>query len=298
MATLPKRETTPATAESSDGGRPSLGWRVAAWLATLAAFALFAFVAARWLWLALGPAPLQIAPAPPADPAATLIASGLFRGTGPTAAPASEPVQSLAGDTRLLGVLAKRDGEGYALFRLASGPKVVARGQEIVTGVTLTAVQPDSITVRESGRERVIGLRQPAGERQKPATGARSADAAKKIASRAPDCTPPPGFKGQTVSLNAELLSGLIETPESWRAIVVPDGGALVVRDASGFAAMLGLQAGDRIEQANGIALTDPADVAGAVLRPLQSNQGVRLTGTRGGHPRELWLINVGACAA
>jgi type II secretory pathway component PulC len=67
------------------------------------------------------------------------------------------------------------------------------------------------------------------------------------------------------------------------------------VRDESGFAAMLGLKLGDRIEQANGIALTAPDDVVGAVLRPLQANQPVRVAGSRDGLPRELWLRNT-AC--
>ena len=60
-------------------------------------------------------------------------------------------------------------------------------------------------------------------------------------------------------------------------------------------AAMLGLKRGDRIEQANGIALTTPDDVIGAVLRPLASNQPVRVAGSRDGQPRELWLRNT-AC--
>jgi hypothetical protein len=280
--------------------RPHRGWRIVAGAATFVAFAALVWVAAYWFWIAIGPAPTHIAPAAPADPAATVLAADLFRGSTAVAPTSSaEPAQSLAGDTRLLGVLARRNGDGYALFRLANGPKLVARGQEIVSGVTLTAVRPDGITIRDSGRDRDIGLRSSPVAPTKTAPAPRAAaDAATKVASRSTACTPPAGFKGQTVTLNAELLGGLIATPDSWRALIVSENGALVVRDASGFAAMLGLQTGDRIEQANGIALTVPDDVTGAVLRPLQANQSVRLTGTRGGQPRELWLVNIGACAA
>jgi type II secretory pathway component PulC len=59
---------------------------------------------------------------------------------------------------------------------------------------------------------------------------------------------------------------------------------------------MLGLKAGDRIAQANGIALRVPDDVTSAVIRPLIANQGVRVIGSRDGAPQEVWLANV-ACA-
>jgi type II secretory pathway component PulC len=84
----------------------------------------------------------------------------------------------------------------------------------------------------------------------------------------------------------------LIAQPDSWRALVEPSNGALTVRDESGFSSMLGLKRGDRIEQANGIALTAPDDIVGAVLRPLASRQTVRVVGSRDGRPRELWLRN------
>ena len=69
-----------------------------------------------------------------------------------------------------------------------------------------------------------------------------------------------------------------------------------VVRADNGFAAMLGLKSGDRLAQANGIALTAPDDVATAIIKPLVANQGVRLIGARDGATQELWLANV-ACA-
>ena len=70
----------------------------------------------------------------------------------------------------------------------------------------------------------------------------------------------------------------------------------MTVRDDSGFSAMLAMKKGDRIEQANGIALRAPDDIVTAVLRPLTAGQAVRLVGSRGGAPREWLLLNAGTC--
>ena len=115
---------------------------------------------------------------------------------------------------------------------------------------------------------------------------------------RNPACAPPAGFKGAILRLNAELFQGIIGKPESWAAIVIPDQGALAVRDDSGFVTMLAMKKGDRLLQANGVPLSAPDDVVGAVLRPLASQQAVRVTGTRDGQPREWLLLNAGSCPA
>ena len=261
--------------------------------AVAAAAALFAVVVAYWLTKALAPAPVHIPPAAPSDPVAAILASGLMRAPG--AAPPAEAKKeesTLTGDTRLLGVFAERDGRGYALFRLSSGPRLVGQGQEIAQGATLVAVRPDGITIRDAGGERRLALRGEPPPKAAPAviTAAKS--------SRNPACAPPPGFKGAILRLNAELFQGIIGKPESWAAIVVPDQGALAVRDDSGFVAMLAMKKGDRLLQANGVPLSAPDDVVGAVLRPLASQQAVRVVGTRDGLPREWLLLNAGSCPA
>ena len=86
-------------------------------------------------------------------------------------------------------------------------------------------------------------------------------------------CAPPPGFKGDVLRLNAELVGGIVAQPDTWAALAVADRGALAVRDDSGFSAMLAMKKGDRIEQANGIALRAPDDIVNAVLRPLVAGQ-------------------------
>src|SRR5205823_373558 len=226
---------------------PSRGWRALALLATLAAWALLAVVIAYWLWQLLAPPRVHIPPAGPADPGSALLASGLFSRGAPPAQSAEAPA-ALPGDARLLGVFAESADRGYALFRLSSGPKLVAAGQEIAPGATLAAVRPEGIVVREAAGERSLMLRSAQGQSTVIGTSTIDKSAAAKSV-----CAPPPSFKGQVIALNAELMNGLIAQPDSWRALLEPSSGALIVRDESGFAAMLGLKRGDRIEQANGI---------------------------------------------
>ncbi len=272
--------------------------RVSAVIALFASVAFLAFVLAEWGWRAFGPDPVHVPVSAPADPAATILASGLFAAPAaapPTTPPVTDEGTLAAGDTRLLGVFAERDGRGYALFRLPSGPKLVATGAEIAPGAHLVAVRPDGITVRDSGGERRVALRADGkAASAKPVVMASAA----KGASRSAACVPPAGFLGPVLRLNAELFQGFIAKPESWTALVVPERGGLVVRDDSGFTSMLAMQKGDRLEQANGIALAAPDDVVGAVLKPLAANQAVRVTGARAGARREWLLLNAGNCPA
>ena len=131
--------------------------RVVASLATLAAGMALALVVAYWGWQIFGPSPVLVAPAGASDPAAAIIAEHLFdAGTAPVTT--EHRAEVLAGDARLLGIIAERDG-GYALFRLASGPRLVAQGDEISPGATLVAVDADAITVRDGAGEHRFVLR-------------------------------------------------------------------------------------------------------------------------------------------
>jgi hypothetical protein len=286
----PKREYRSAQREGSSIITAIV--RTGAALATLIAMALLAAVAAMWGWRAFGPAAVHIAPATPADPTATILASGLLAGPGaaPPSSPPKEESSLAAGETRLIGVLAEREGRGYALFRLPSGPRLVAAGQEIAQGATLVAVRPDGITVRDAGGERRVVLRGEPPPKTPPATPVATR------AVRSPACAVPAGFKGPVLRLNAELFQGIIARPESWTALVIPERGALSVRDESGFVTMLAMKKGDRLEQANGVALAVPDDVVRAVLQPLAAQQPVRISGARNGAPREWLLLNAGSC--
>jgi hypothetical protein len=248
---------------------------------------MLASVLAYWSWRWFGPAPVHIPVAPVQDVAATLAASPPFGAPPSNGAPAVAAPTQLAGDTRLLGVLSEPGGRGRALFRLADGSaKLVAAGEALSADAQLVAVRPDGVTIRDAGGERSIVLRgQPAA----------AAPAARRAAAQAA-CAIPPGFKGPVVRLAGELVQGLIAQPDALRAMAEGQGNALVIRDESGFAALLGMKKGDRVAQANGIALRAPEDVIVAVLRPLAASQPVRLVGVRGNETREMMILNASMC--
>jgi type II secretion system (T2SS) protein C len=282
---------------SADRVRGGVGFVPA--LATFAAAAVLALVVAYWGWQLFGPTPPHIVPSPPTDPVATIVTSHIFG----RAADASNETQPAGGDlpadARLLGIIASTSERSYALFHLATGPRLVAEGEEVTQGVRLVSIARDAITVRDASGERRFALRAVTGSATAPATASSTgagAGTASALAAASRSCAPPPGFQGNVVRLNAELLGGLTSDAGPWRALLAPSESGLVVRDGNGFGTMLGLQAGDRIAQANGIALRVPDDVAAAVIRPLVANQGVRIVGSRAGARHELWLANI-ACA-
>ena len=263
-------------------------WRAAAWIATVLAALVLALALAHWGWRLFGPvSPPLPPPEMPDRYAPSIVAAPLF---GRAGAPAT-PVNSapLLGDTRLLGVFAERNGEGYALFRLADrGPVLVRTGQDVAKEVRLEAVHNDSVRIRDHGETRDIPLR-------RQAVAAVVPDRSRAVATRTA-CAPPPGYQGAVYKLNAELLTGIASQTDSWKALLVADNGGLAIRDASGFSAMLGMRAGDRMTQANGIALGNVDDVLVAFVKPLLANQQVRVVGTRSGKPTEWVFVNAGAC--
>ena len=264
--------------------------RVAGALATLAAWALLCVVVASIVWRFAAPRPQ---PAPraqaDADPVRAIAAAHLF-GDAPGASPVSAPS---ATDARLIGIFAAGDGRGRALFRLAQGPVLVASGNDIAPGFHLDAVHVDRVVVTENGARRDIALRSAAASRASVA----SAPVATASASTA-NCKTPSGFKGGVYRINAEMLAGVMNAPDTWKKLLQAGPGALVVRDESGFAAMLGLKNGDRLERANGIALAIPDDVVGAVLQPLTRNLPVYVSGLRDGQQQQWFYVNAGACPA
>jgi len=260
---------------------------------TLLAAALVAVVVAWWGWRWFGPAAVDL-PARSAKepvPSVALAVSPPF-GTSrepPTTMDQGTAVPAgLSADVRLLGVIAERDGGGHALFRFADGTaRLVAAGARLSDSATLIAVKPDGVTVRDAGGERGIPLR---------ATAATAPSPRSSAAAHSGACAIPRDYRGAVVRLNAELLQGLIGEPQALRAVVDAQDGALVVRDETGLAVMLGLKKGDRVTQANGIALRAPEDVIVSILRPLAANQSVRVQGARGAETRELLILNAGAC--
>jgi hypothetical protein len=279
------------------GVRRALSWRVAIAASSIAAFLAFAWVAAHWVWRWVAPAPANLVSPVPADPAATILASGLWASASDAPSGAAVPA---SGEARLVGVLAERDGKGLAVFRTRDGARVAAAGEEIVPGMRLVSIDTWSVTVADAAGERTLELRRepaavgPVAAPVRPGAAPRTVTTMQRAAP--PACAVPAGFSGAVLKLHAELLDGLIAQPESWRAMFTADRGSLVVREDGGFATMLGLVRGDRVTQANGIALQQPDDVVGAVLRPLAANQPVRIAGSRNGQPREVLAVNASAC--
>jgi hypothetical protein len=270
-------------------------WKLLSVASMLVALTILALTLAHWGWLWFGPAPAKIAVVTPTDEYARRIADArLF---GAAAAPAPAAAAPVSGDLRLLGVIAERNGRGYALFRSgARGPLLVAAGQDVTTGVRVDAVRADRVTLIEAGVRRDMLLRAApspsvpnAAEKARPAAAV--ASSAKSSA-----CAAPAGFAGPIVRLNAELLTGMMNTTDAWKALLEPGAGALVVRDQSGFAGNLGFRNGDRVESANGVALAIPSDIPAMVLQPLTRSQPVWLAGSRDGKPQHWLYLNAGAC--
>ena len=265
-------------------------WKTVAVLALLLALGLFALTVAHWGWKWFGPAPVAIPVTIPDSDVARRVSDAKLFGVAPPSTAVGASTSAALGDLRLIGVFALRDGGGYALFRTARGPLMVSAGQEIGAGVRLDAVRPDGVTLNDDGVRREIVLRAPAAEARPAASVAQN--------TKPSGCAVPVGFSGPIVRLNAELLGGMTSAPEAWKALLESGPGSLVVRDQSGFAGMLGLKNGDRVERANGIPLLIPGDIASTVLQPLTKSQSVWVAGTRDGKPQQWLYLNAGACPA
>ena len=277
--------------------------RVAAWVATALAATALAFVLAQGFWRLAGPMAVAAPAAPwPDSTVAAFAGAPLFGGgaTGPVAERVAPRVAAGAlGEIRLLGIIAGRDGAGHALFRVADrGPVLVASGQDVAPGVRLDAVLADRVRLSGNDEVREVLLRQPVPLATRAVAAPAPAPATRAAAGERTACAPPAGFKGPVYRINAELLSGMAAQPQSWNGALGESEAGLVVREAGGFAAMLGLKPGDRLREANGIALSARNDLLTAVVRPLQASQPVRVQAAREGAPLELLLVNASACAA
>jgi hypothetical protein len=282
------------SASAAPTAPPAWGWRIASFVATAAGVVLLGWVIAQWGWRWFAPAPMPSpAPAMPERWAPAIAAAPLFgRSSAPSTASVT-PAVSQSGDARLLGVFAEAGGAGYALFRTPDrGPILVKAGAELASGVTLVEVRPGGVRVRDHGETRDLELRTTV----RVVPSAANAATAPRVGPRSAACAPPAGYKGQVYRLNAELLTGIASQPESWKAVLMPVAGGLAVRDSSGFATMLGMKTGDRMTQANGIALTGVDDVLVAFVNPLIASQAVRVAGIRDGKPADWLFVNAGAC--
>jgi hypothetical protein len=266
-------------------------WRIAAWIATLAAIVALGYVIAFWGWRWLGPEPHPLPRLkPPERLAPAIVAVPLFGRTEAPGSPAPDGPAALQGDTRLLGVFAEAGGTGHALFRLGNrGPVLVRAGEEIAKDVVLLEVRPDGVRIRDRGETRELALRSNVAATTRPAALPRPSNINTS-------CAPPAGYTGPVYRVNAELLTGIAARPEGWTALLSPiPGGGLAVRDSTG-ASMLGMKAGDSLAQANGSALRGTDDILVAFVKPLIASQPVLVAGIRDGKPAAWLFVNAGAC--
>jgi hypothetical protein len=286
-----------------DAAPMPLRWRVVRALATLAAAAVLMLVIAEWTWRWIAPAPKapRVASEANQSPARTIVAAPWFGASASPKAGATAQTQAsaggLAGDARLLGIITGRDGNGYALFRFADrGPVLVATGQEIAPGVLLEAITGQGIRISDRGEVRNIALRPTASAASTPPkANAASPQLASRV-QRTVACTLPPGSSGPVYRLNAELLTGIAAKPDSWSNAFSAGSDGLAMREGNAFGAMLGMKPGDRVTQANGIALRNTEDVLVAVIRPLLASQPVRVVGVHEGRAAEWIFVNASAC--
>jgi hypothetical protein len=288
---------TAESAKAIPAARAPWPWRIAAWLATLAAVLALGYVIAYWGWRWLGPTPepLPLA-ALPERLAPVITGVPLFgRAEGPATPAPDTSAPALQGDTRLLGVFAGADGTGHALFRLPGrGPVLVHSGEEIAKDVTLLEVRPDGIRIRDRGETRDLALRSNVAAATRTSAAPTRAAAAARGPSAA--CAPPAGYTGPVYRINAELLTGIAARPDGWTALLTPVPGGLAVREGTQAASMLGMKPGDSLVQANGIALKGIDDIVTAFVKPLVASQPVHVAGVRDGKPAAWVFVNAGAC--
>ena len=97
--------------------------------------------------------------------------------------------------------------------------------------------------------------------------------------------------------MNAELLTGIAARPDGWTALLdAAFPAASPCESGSPAAAMLGMKPGDRMAQANGIALSGIDDLQAAFVKPLMASQPVHVAGMRDGKPAAWLFVNAGAC--
>jgi len=282
---------TAEAASSRAAARPSWRWRIASWSATAAGVVLLGFVIAHWGWRLFAPAALPPAAMPTANErwGGAILAAPLFghpAGPAPSGAAGTTAASTPQGDVRLLGVFAERDGGGHALFHVGDrGSILVKAGGQVTRDVTLVEVRPDGVRIQDRGETRDLALR----------AGATTAALAPARGGQSAVCMLP-GYKGPVYRLNAELLTGIASRPEGWTNLLTPVAGGLAVREGSDFATMLGMKAGDRMAQANGIALTRVDDVLVSFVNPIIASQPVHVVGIRDGRPAAWLFLNAGAC--
>ena len=257
-------------------------------LALAASCALLAWILAFWFWNWSAPEYKGRAHGLVDAAAVRLAESGIFgRAELPGNAVAGAGAPAASGDPRLIGVLAEADGRGWALLKLSQGGvKLLREGQEIEAGNRLEKVLPAAVEISKAGERRTLPLR--ASE------APRAAPQPKSLASGS--CPLNAEERKRAYFVRPELLPGLAQSFDTARKLFRQEGSTWVVSQSDPALSALGFAAGDRIEKGNGVLLHNEDLLRTAIVEPVMQNRVLRLSGTRGGKPREWIYVNAALC--
>ena len=276
--------------------------------------ALFAWVAAHWIWKVLEPVtPVPVIAIPgESDLSARITGGSAFGFSRAVETPASSGDTQLAqldARIRLLG-LAREPGargrvESQALFKIDKRILWLRPGDELDPGVKLAAIEAGGVRLSANGRDVRMALRadKPTarggvspGAPAAGATVAATAGAAGVAGARPGDpCKLAPEQRSRAYVLRAEIVDSVMRERSSWADLFKTSTTGLVVHSPGGTGAMLGLYSNDVLSKADGAQLTSPDDVLRLVLQPLARNDSVIVTGSRAGQPRE-WIYAGMSC--
>lgn len=271
-------------------------------LMLLCALAVFAWVAAYWIWRAAEPSVAPPVVRQDTDWSSRILSRGALGFTRAEPALTTQPAAQrvVEGHIRLMGI-AREPGDGprkagQALFKIDGRRVVWLRvGEELDPGITLAAVDPDGVRVTHDGKEIRFALRaQPAARATSTAPSPNAAKAPMPAAAADP-CKLAPEQRARAYVLRPEIVDGVMRERSGWTDLFKQAADGLLVQNPGGTGAMLGLYSNDVWSRADGAQLSGPDDVLRLILQPLARNESVIVSGARGGQPRE-WIYAGMSC--
>ena len=251
-------------------------------LASAVLAAACAWLAVRLLWTLLTPAPPAASALPAALPAAGATPAarvdvaryhlfGVYRASPALDAFRDAPETPL--DLELRGIVSAADADaGFAIIVHQGRQAVYGREDELPGGASIEAIYPDRVVLARAGRFETLRLPidRGAGQDDRPAPSAPESPARPPmVATRPPD--------GMLDGLSFNSLAG------RYGLVPVSGGGyrLFLSRDAAEIA-RLGLQNGDVLKSANGVALNETADVEKVIAEVLSGERLTLLVERRG----------------
>ena len=276
---MPESESIIATRGVARSRRSRTAARRAPLLATLVALRAARVVLAYWGWQLFGPAPLHVPPAAPRRSGGGDPRFGPVRRRRRAArrGAATRDRDARAATCGCSACSPKPTARGYALFRLPTRSEARRAGQrDRARRDARRRAAATAITIRDGGGERRIALRGDAAAAGRAAAPRRAMATGRARRARAVRACAPPRGISRAPSCGS--------TPNCWAAssrsrtagarCSSPVDGALVVRDDSGFVAMLGDEEGRPARRRPTASRSRrPTTSSARVLRPLAAKQ-------------------------